>query len=280
MVTGEPVPNYKFIIPRFRPSYERPYGRPLGSTIYWPVKFRHSGLRFYTQFVERFGTPWLRAEYPLGTQQARVQEMLSMLDNTVQDGIIAHPSEFKIEALKMNDGSSADIHDKYIQLMNEEIAIAILGQTLTTKMDAKGGSFAAAKVHATVRDDIVNEDKKLVEMVFNTLISWIYELNWKETDARPKFQMVADPQPTLDDANAAVSLSQTGIKFTKEYYQNRFNLLDSEFDLAPVPMAGPGTGVTPDDTGSTALTHEATDTAQNSSTYDATKLAVKDLTRR
>jgi phage gp29-like protein len=272
-------------MPRYRPSYERPYGRPLGSVVYWPVKFRHSGLRFFTQFVEKYGTPWLRAEYPLGAQASRVQEMLSMLDTTVQDGIVAHPSEFKVEALKMNDGSSADIHSKYIDMMNEEIAIGILGQTLTTKMSASGGSFAAAKVHATVRDDIVCEDKKLVEMVYNTMISWIYELNWANSDARPTFKMIAAPQPTKDDAQMAVYLGSTGIKFTKEYYQNRFNLLDTEFELAPVMAAGPGLPgesvaekTVPPDTGSEIAQHEATDTATNSPTYDATKSAVKTLT--
>jgi len=271
-IEGVPVPNYKFIMPRYRPSYERPYGRPLGSVVYWPVKFRHSGLRFYCAFVEKYGTPWLRAEYPLGAQAARVQEMINMLDTTVQDGIIAHPSEFKVEALKMNDGSSSDIHDKYIQLMNEEISIGILGQTLTTKMDESGGSFAAAKVHGGIRDDIVSEDTKIIEMVYNTLIGWIYELNWPAAGNQPKFQMISPPNPTKDDAQMAVYLEQTGIKYTKEFYQNRFDLLDTEFELKTAAEMAPAIkpvspeDVSPDDkSGDTAtLTHETKDTAGGS----------------
>ena len=282
MVTGEPIPNYKFIMPRYRPSYERPYGRPLGSAVYWPVKFRHSGLRFWTNFAEKYGTPWLNIRYPLGTQQARIAEMMSMVDTCVQDGIIATPTEFTVEALKMNDGSSSDIYKDFIEEMNREISIAILGQTLTTSMDKSGGSFAAAKVHATVRDDIAVEDKKLVEMVFNTLISWIYELNWKGSEARPKFKLVQALVPTKDDAQAAVYLKQSGVTFTKEYYQNRFGLTETEFDLAPVMVAGPGQdGTPPDMDGDTAqLTHESTDLATNQPTYDSTKDAFNNLTRR
>ena len=285
MVTGEPIPNFKFILARYRPSYERPYGRPLGSVVYWPVKFRHSGLRFWTSFCEKFGQPWIKAEYPLGTQASRVHEMLAMLDNTIQDGVVAYPSEFKVEALKMNDTASADIFKNYIDQMNEEISIGILGQTLTTKMSKEGGSFAAAKVHATVRDDIVNEDKSIVEQVYNTLISWIYELNWSGSESRPKFKLVSAPTPTKDDAQAAVFLRQTGISFTKEYYQNRFNLLDTEFDLAPVPMAGLGGSMGVEEPAdaealTAGLGHETRDTATNQPTYDATKDAVSKLTRR
>lgn len=287
MVTGEPIPNYKFIMARYRPSYERPYGRPLGSVVYWPVKFRHTGLRFWTSFCEKYGMPWVKASYPLGTQAVRVQEMISMIESTIQDGIVAYPTEFNVEALKMNDTASSDIFEKYVAEMNQEISIGILGQTLTTTVGKEGGALATAKVHATVRDDIVNEDKSIVEAVYNTLISWIYELNWSGSESRPKFKLVAAPQPTKDDAQAAVYLRQTGIKFTKEYYQNRFNLLDTEFDLAPVPVAGPGMGgmtgaeEPPDaESATSGLTHEARDTATNQPTYDATKDAVSKLTRR
>jgi phage gp29-like protein len=288
MVTGEPLPQYRFVVARYRPSYERPYGRPLGSVVYWPVKFRHTGIRVWTSFCEKYGMPWVKASYPLGAQASRVQEMINTIESTIQDGIVAYPTEYNIEALKMNDTASSDIFEKYIAEMNQEISIGILGQTLTTTVGKEGGALATAKVHATVRDDIVNEDKSIIELVFNTLISWMYEINWGNAKTRPKFKLMQQPQPTKDDAQATVYLRQSGIAFTKEYYQNRFGLLDTEFDIAP-PLGALGTqGVpvesgagTEDAEGATAgLTHEANDTATNSSTYESTKDSVKNMTRR
>jgi hypothetical protein len=134
-------------------------------------------------------------------------------------------------------------------------------------MDESGGSFAAAKVHGGIRDDIVAEDSKIVEMVYNTLIGWIYELNWPAAGNQPKFQLISSPNPTKDDAQMAVYLEQTGIKYTKEFYQNRFDLLDTEFELKTAAEMMPvKPGVSPDDkSGNTAeLTHDTKDTAGGS----------------
>ena len=279
MVTGEPVPNYKFITTRYHASYERPYGRPLGSVVYWAVKFRHAGLKFWTEFAEKFGQPWIKATYPLGTQQARVMQMLDMLNTTIQDGVVAVPSEFNVETIDVNKTSSGDIFNQFLEHMNEEIAIGILGQTLTTKMDKAGGSFAAAKVHGTIRKDLVEEDRKMVERAFNELISWIYEINWNVDQVKPVFQLVSAPTPGLEDGQLAAALYETGIRFTKEYYQNRFNLLETEFNIPSAEevakQAMASKGMSPE-----ANIPDATGTAENKSTYDSTKEAVNRLTRR
>jgi len=232
MTQGEEIPPYKFIVARYRASYERPYGRPLGSCVYWPVKFRHAGIKFWTMFTERFGMPWIKASYPLGSQLPRVQEMIDILDKTIQDGIVAYPTEFNVEALKMNDTASSDIFKNYVEEMNKEISIGILGQTLTTEVGETGGAYALGKVHATIRDDIVAEDKAIIEGIFNTLISWIYEINWPTADIRPKFKLIEASAPTESDGKLAVYLKQAGVKFTKEYFQKRFNLADTEFDIS------------------------------------------------
>jgi phage gp29-like protein len=299
MVTGEPIPNYKFIMARFRASYERPYGRPLGSVVYWPVKFRHAGLRFWTEFAEKFGQPWIKAEYPLGTQAARVMEMLDMLDKTVQDGVVAYPSEFKIETVDVNKTASGDIFNQFVEHMNEEIAIGILGQTLTTKAPASGaGSFALGKVHEHVRGDIVNGDKQIIENVFNTLISWIYELNYASSDIRPVFKMIDTPAPTVDDAQMAQYLTQCGVKFTPNYFQNRFNMIpDDEFTVGPAQgSVDAGLMMSTDSSGNhpfvagadtksmdndvSMMTHESRDTATNQPTYSSTKESFNRLTKR
>lgn len=281
MVTGEPVPNYKFVVARYHASYERPYGRPLGSSVYWPVKFRHSGLRFWTEFCEKFGQPWLKASYPLGTQQVRIQEMMSMIQDTIRDGIVAFPSEFGVESMKMNDASSADIFQKFISEMNEEISIAILGQTLTTSTSKSGGgAYALGKVHAGIRKDIVDEDRITIERVFNTLISWVNELNWKSPNV-PVFTMVPAPMPTKEDADMAASMVQAGFVPTTEFWKNRFGMLPEEFTIGPIPnqmqkVQGPDVNTAEESN----LTHEANDPATNQATYDGTKDAVKNLTRR
>lgn len=287
MVTGEPIPPFKFIMAKYRPSYERPYGRPVASTCYWACKMRHAGFRFFTQFVEKYGQPWVMAKYPLGTQQARVQEMLDMVTDCIQDGVVAFPKEFETESLDVNKTSSAEIFKMFIDICNREIAISLLGQELTTSTTGNG-SYALGKVHHAVREDIVAEDKRIIENAFCTLISWIYEMNWK-TDTQPVFKLVEEPEISKDESEIAKNLFSIGVKFKKEYFQSHFQLSESEFDVgeAPVPAGiggiSPSNAVEDQPKGSANViraTHDVNDPAEKQSTYDSTKDAVKNLTRR
>jgi hypothetical protein len=281
MITGEPVPERKFLMARYHPSYSNPYGESLASACYWPVKFRHTGFRYMTQFVEKYGMPWVMAQYPLGARKERVLEMIQNLDSAMQDAVIATPEEYKVTALELNKTASSDIYRDFIDLCNTEITMAILGQNLTTEV--KGGSYAAAKVHGEVRADLIFEDVRMIENVFNTLIDWIWHYNYSD-DTKPKFVMTPKPAPTKDDAQQAVYMTQAGVRFKKEYWQKNFLLTDTEFDVKEPMLPGmgpegqPGAGALdggdvtdPGDKNVTEGAHEARDSATNTQTYDATK---------
>jgi phage gp29-like protein len=282
MITGEPLPSYKFIVCRYHSSYANPYGESLASAIYWPVKFRHSSFRFFTTFMEKYGMPWVKVTYPLGTQEQRVQEMVSIMSTAMQDAIVAAPEEMKVEMLDMSQTSSAEIYKTFIDLCNTDISIALIGQNLTTEVS--GGSYAAAKQHGQVRQEVISEDIRMVESAFDTVIQWIHELNFSG-EKLPKFKLVAAPQPTLDDANTAVALTKAGVKFKDLYFENRFGLLSDEFEMGineamkpkVSPFGGkPGEGETDGDGASNTdvetleTTHEAKDPAKNSQTMEAT----------
>jgi hypothetical protein len=132
----------------------------------------------------------------------------------------------------------------------------------------------------------VDEDIRIMERMFNDLISWIYELNYSATDAKPTFKLVQEKEADRDSAQAALTLTQTGIKFTKEYYQNRFGMLDTEFDLTALPAQQVGSDgndlpmPSEGDADVTNATHDATDMARNQESYDSTKDAAQNLNRR
>lgn len=280
MITGEPVPPKKFVVSRHHPSYWNPYGESLAAACYWPTKFKHSGYRFAAVFMEKYGMPWIQVNYPLGTQEARVREMVDIIAGTMQDGIIAYPDSMKAEALDMNKTASADIYEWFISLCNTEIEMAILGQNLTTEV--KGGSFAASKSHMQVRQDLIDEDCRMIEDTINTVIQWYVELNWGVGKAYPKFRLTPQSAPSLDDAKLALTLSQAGVKLQKEYYSKRFAMVDTEFDVGDMPQVGiaamktqPGEpqaeATSTDDKEIAAATAEAKDPSTNSATYDAVK---------
>lgn len=180
--------------------------------------------------------PHLIGKHPRGASREETNTLADMLEDMVQDAIAVIPDDSSVEIQEANKSSSAEIYEKLIDKMNSEISKAVLGQTLTTEIGSTG-SYAAANTHMAVRQDIIDADKKLVESVINQLIRWIYEINFSSAEV-PIFEMYAPEDVDLTLAQRDKILSDTGVKFTKEYFIKTYGLEDEDFeireDLPPV----------------------------------------------
>jgi phage gp29-like protein len=147
----------------------------------------------------------------------------------IQDAIAVIPDDSSVEIQEANKSSSAEVFEKLIDKMNSEISKAILGQTLTTEIGTTG-SYAAANTHMAVRQDIIDADKKIVEKTINQLIQWIYEINFSNTEV-PKFELYEPEDVDLTLAQRDKILSESGVKFTKEYFIKAYGLEEEDFDI-------------------------------------------------
>ena len=236
---GEELPNKKFLLAQNNPSYNNPYGERTLSRVFWPVTFKKGGLKFWVIFTEKYGMPHLIGKHPRGATKEETNTLADMLEEMVQDAIAVIPDDSSVEIQEANKSSSAAIYEQLIDKMNAEISKAILGQTLTTEIGSTG-SYAASNTHFAIRQDIIDADKKLVESVINHLIQWIYEINFSTADI-PVFEMYAPEDVDLTLAQRDKILSDTGVKFTKEYFIKNYGLEDEDFDIREdiIPTATP-----------------------------------------
>lgn len=236
---GEELPNKKFLLAQNNPSYNNPYGERTLSRVFWPVTFKKGGLKFWVIFTEKYGMPHLIGKHPRGATKEETNTLADMLEEMVQDAIAVIPDDSSVEIQEANKSSSAAIYEQLIDKMNAEISKAILGQTLTTEIGSTG-SYAASNTHFAIRQDIIDADKKLVESVINQLIQWIYEINFSTADI-PVFEMYAPEDVDLTLAQRDKILSDTGVKFTKEYFIKNYGLEDEDFDIREdiLPTATP-----------------------------------------
>ncbi len=229
---GEELPPYKFLCPTHQATYDNPYGVPSLSKVFWPVTFKKGGLQFWSVFTEKYGMPAVVGKIKRGATDDEKGDLATDLDNMVQDAIFVIPDDSSIELLEAGGkGASAQIYKELINLCNEEISKAILGQTLTTQIGDKG-SYAASQTHMGVRQDILDSDKKLVEETFNQLIKWIYEINFPSSGELPVFSMWQEEDVDLELAQRDKTLAETGIKFTKQYYIKNYGLEEEDFDIS------------------------------------------------
>ena len=112
---------------------------------------------------------------------------LPLKATVIYGGVNMNP---QIEALR---SGITDMHEKFIDQINKEMSISILGQTLTTDI-TKVGSFAAAKVHNFVRQDILWGDIIEFQNILTTqYVHKDYFLNYGEPpNGYPHFEFITD----------------------------------------------------------------------------------------
>ena len=213
---GEDLPERKFLLAQHQATYANPYGQKILPLCFWPVTFKKGGWRWWVQFTEKFGSPMLVGKYPRGIDTKEQDDLKDALDRLFQQAVASVPNDTVIETITSGSADGAQ-HKLLIDQCNNEIALAILGQTLTTEIGTNG-SYAAAKTHSDVKQEIVDGDKRMVEKCLQQLVDWIYELNW-ENGRPPKFSMWAEEDVDRNLAERDRVLTATGVRFTKSYFQ-------------------------------------------------------------
>jgi len=84
---GEKLPEYKFILTQYKPTYTNPYGQKVLSKCYWPVQLKRGGIEYWQLMMERYGMPYLMGRYPNTFTAVQKDEFLEQLKQMVEDNI-------------------------------------------------------------------------------------------------------------------------------------------------------------------------------------------------
>lgn len=228
-INGEPLPGRKFLCAQSGANRENPYGFAELSKVFWPGVFKKGGLKFWVTFAEKYGSPHIVAKLPRGKVTEESSELLGLLEQMVQDAIAVIPDDASVEVKDYASGASSDVYERLLNYLRSEISIGLLGQTLSTDVGERG-SNAAAQSHLTVRKDIVDSDKAIVEQTLNQLAQWIVEVNLPGAEA-PTVGLYAPEDIDLPLAQRDETLTRQGVRFRKSYYQREYGLQDGDFDL-------------------------------------------------
>jgi phage gp29-like protein len=231
VVGTEELPANRFLVARHRPSYANPYGVKVFSKCYWPVTFKKNGFRWWTVFVEKYGGAFLYRKYPSNAGEQYKTELLTALEKMVADAVAIAPegAEITIESLA-NKGSVSTVHSGYIEAANKEISKAVLGQTLTTDIGSSG-SYAAAKAHNLVREDLAAADRRRISACFNRLAAvWTF-YNFGADVAPPSFEFVKDEDLQTDRADRDVKLYALGWRPKTSYIMREYEIPEEDFDI-------------------------------------------------
>lgn len=206
------IPPLKVIYALNRANFRKVYGDGLLKKLYFPVKMKNASLKFWFRFLEKFGSPWAIAKtsYEPDEMAAEVQAMLS------GDSAVIDTDE---EITLVQPTSNVDF-TRLPTYLDNQISKAILGANLAS--DVKEGSYAAAKTHNEIREDLAANDAKILIFVMNKAISFFKEINGYNGELYAK--LFDEDAPNTERAARDKTLYDMGFAPTKKYITSTYNI--------------------------------------------------------
>ncbi|WP_308568493.1 DUF935 family protein [uncultured Haemophilus sp.] len=231
---GEFIPPYRMLLATQNATYINPYGLGDLSLCFWAATFKKAGFKYWLEFTEKYGSPWLVGKHPRQAQIHEVEDLLDSMEAMLGTAVAAIPDDSSIGLVESSDKSgSSEAFDNFIKYCKSEIAIALLGQNQTTEAEANRASATAG---LEVTRDIRNDDASLVEGVFNQLLMWICELNFS-VDTLPTFELFEQESIDKLQAERDKILTEIGVSFTEQYIHRTYGFEDGDIIMQAVEKA-------------------------------------------
>ncbi|PZT47213.1 hypothetical protein B6S12_10275 [Helicobacter valdiviensis] len=213
--TEEVVEERKAIYGLFGSNFLQRNGDALLLKLFFPIKLKNASLKFWMEFLERFGSPWAVAKTD-SDPDALASEVYSMLqgDSAVID---------KEEELELIQPSTKANYNEIIDYLDNQIRSVILGANLSSQVS--GGSLAAAESHNEIRKNLAEQDAKIVLFVLNRALKFFKEINGFKDEL--KVQFFSESNPKLDLCERDYKLYSMGFVFEEEYLKSTYNIQGS-----------------------------------------------------
>ena len=212
----QPVDDLKAIWLTHRAKFNAPLGRPLYDTLFWLRRFKAASLEFWVEFLEKFGKPWVIGKTD-GDKDAMADELYGMLGGDV--AVLEGEDEIDLK-IPSDKGAFREI----VTYIDDQIREAILGGNLTGNVS--GGSYAAAKVHKEVSDDIAMADSQLLLEAAGALCERFRRLNRLESlEITVSLSDHDDPHTSLADRDAKLAQAMGGAyRFDRDYLEQTYKI--------------------------------------------------------
>lgn len=211
MVSDQADFYYRYLYQQHKPTYLNPKGKSLLSRVYWLHYFKTNGWRFWSKFLERFGSPLL-----IGKTDASSEEDAQKFADAVlaahNSGVVTIGADEDVTAV--TGGGNGEAFVSYDSVVKQSITTYLLGQTLTSGTD-KGGTYGQGVVHQEQQEIIFSSDRKHALKAVQRFIDVICTANGFEA---PEFKWVAKKFINQEQLDADKKAHDMGVRFTKSYF--------------------------------------------------------------
>lgn len=218
MLRGEELPARKFIVHSTGAKDGSPYGLGLGSKLFWPTFFKRQNITFWLAFADKFGSPTVVGKYPSGTLEDEQNALLDSLSAIAQEAAVVVPEGMVIDLLEAKRSGAGDFYERLCRYMDEQMSVAVLGETMTTTAQGAGLGSSQSDTHNDVRLELARADADLLTGTLQeTLVKWIVELNVPGAGIPRVWRKIEAQEDLKARAERDVDIKSLGFKPTLEY---------------------------------------------------------------
>ncbi|RJR32447.1 MAG: DUF935 domain-containing protein [Deltaproteobacteria bacterium] len=176
--------------------------------------FKNFALKDWVTFNEIFGMPLRLGKYDPSASKEDIAALKDAIRSLGSDaaGVISKSTEIEfVEAAGRLTGSY-NPYEVMADFCNREMSKAVLGQTLTTDTKGSTGTYAAGKVQADVRRDLVEADAKAIAKTIRLqLLRPLVGYNFGWDKKVPGFTLLIQDAPDLkEDSEVVKNLKEAG----------------------------------------------------------------------
>ena len=207
----EEWPPEKFIIFTNRSPYSNPFGQSDLRAAHKAWWLKDWTQRWFAVFMQRSASPTPYGTYKPGTPKAQQDAMLAILNNLQSETGMVIPQDWAVNFMQVAGGSQ-DAFLRCLEWCDNQIAKAILSQTLTSGEGQRVGSMALGNVHLDVlRAQLRVQRERLTECVNDQLIRRLVDANF-ETRFYPKLTIIKpEAESTVEYFDAIFKASNIGL---------------------------------------------------------------------
>lgn len=237
-MSGEEVDHRKILCATSQASYANPYGEAVLSRCYWPVAFKKGGFRFWLQFAERHGMPWVHGKLPAGRGEDDARRFANDLAAMMSNGVVVTPDDETVQFVATDTRASSELYKAIVDQANSEISAAILGHAGAG--ESTPGKLGGDDTGLSVRQEVVESDRRMVEEIINQVLAV-----WMEANAfggePPRFVLYQEEEVDLAlaerDEKLSAVMAASELRLSRDYFRREYGLTDADMeDAAPAEV--------------------------------------------
>lgn len=184
--------------------------------------FKRNGGSDYAQFCELYGIPPIVGKYDPDEDNAR-QEMETAFEKRGSGGSMTMSKNSDVTVIGGSASGTGAVHDKFLKWCDEQMLIAVLGQTMTTQ---SGSSLSQSQTHAETEDDINQSDRRFVQRILNQqLLPRLEKRGYPVKGGKFEFEEKGENLTTEQQLNIAKAVDErTESGVDEDYWFDHFNL--------------------------------------------------------